>query len=48
MTQSTLIAEVPSVIVPEEGNLLINTSHSCCSQLKATVLRRWTYDSKLI
>ena len=48
MSQSTLIAEVPSVIVPEEGNLLINPVHSHCSQLKATVLRRWSYDSRLI
>lgn len=44
----SLIAEVPSVIVPEEGNLLINPAHSSCSQLKATVVRRWTYDSRLI
>lgn len=48
MSQSTLIAEVPSVLVPEEGNLLINPSHSSCSQLKATVVRRWTYDRRLI
>ena len=48
VSQSSLIAEVPSVIVPEEGNLLINPLHSSCSELKATVVRRWTYDSRLI
>jgi hypothetical protein len=48
MSHSTLIAEVPSVIVPEEGNLLINPAHPSCSQLKATVVRRWAHDNRLI
>lgn len=47
-SQSSLIAEVPSVIVPEEGNLLINPVHPCGSELKATVVRRWTYDARLL
>lgn len=47
-SQSSLVAEVPSVIVPEEGNLLLNPAHLCCSRLKATAVRRWSYDSRLI
>lgn len=46
-SRSTLIAEVPSVIVPEEGNLLINPAHPSFSLLNATVVRRWSYDNRL-
>jgi RES domain-containing protein len=44
---SSLIAEVPSVIVPEELNILINTRHSDIHVLMAKKLRRWIYDARL-
>ncbi len=43
----TLILEVPSVVVPEEMNYLINPKHKDAVLLKATKVRRWTYDSRL-
>lgn len=46
--QSSLIALVPSVIVPEERNALINPAHPGASSLVATVIRPWTYDSRLV
>ena len=45
--RSSLMAVVPSVIVPEERNVLINPAHPGCADLIATVLRRWTCDIRL-
>lgn len=39
---------VPSVIVPEESNVLINPAHPDAAAIKARKLRRWTYDSRLV
>jgi hypothetical protein len=39
----TVLAEVPSVIVPEEANLLINP-RLAGDHLKAVKVRRWSYD----
>lgn len=44
---NSLIALVPSVIVPEEQNALINPAHPSASTLVASVIRPWTYDSRL-
>lgn len=38
---------VPSSIVPEEFNVLINPKHADAAKIKATKLRRWLYDSRL-
>ena len=38
---------VPSVIVPEEVNLLINPKHKDADQLKARVVRPFLYDPRL-
>ncbi|MDN5753426.1 MAG: RES family NAD+ phosphorylase, partial [Nitrosospira sp.] len=43
---STLLF-VPSVIVPEENNILINPAHPEAARIKAKKLRRWTYDARL-
>ena len=40
----SLIAEVPSVIVPEEANILINPRHRDAVRLRTRKVRRWTYD----
>lgn len=44
----SLLAQVPSVIVPEEHNLLINPLHPQAAQLRATKLRRWLYDPRAL
>jgi len=38
---------VPSVIVPEEQNVLINPAHSDSRQITAIKVRRWLYDHRL-
>ena len=43
-----LVLEVPSVIVPEESNLLLNARHPQMSRVKASKLRLWQYDGRLI
>jgi RES domain-containing protein len=38
---------VPSIIVPEEMNILINPAHPDAAKIKATKIRKWTYDTRL-
>lgn len=38
---------VPSAIIPEEQNVLINPLHADASRLKAKKIRRWLYDPRL-
>lgn len=38
---------VPSVIVPEEFNVLLNPGHTDAALITANTLRRWTYDPRL-
>ena len=38
--------EIPSVVLPEEANLLINPRHRDAKRLRAQKLRRWTYDPR--
>lgn len=44
--RSALLA-VPSVVVPEESNLLINPLHADAAGITAVKLRRWQYDSRM-
>lgn len=46
-SRSSLLAEVPSVIVPEESNILINPLHPDVAALAARKIRRWTYDGRM-
>lgn len=39
---------VPSVIVSEENNLLINPGHPDAARISARKVRRWTYDPRLV
>ncbi len=39
---------VPSVIVPEELNVLINPSHPASVGMTAAKIRKWLYDSRLV
>ena len=45
---AALLAQVPSVIVPEEHNLLVNPAHPHAAQLRVTKLRRWLYDPRAL
>jgi RES domain-containing protein len=42
-----LVLEVPSVVVPEESNVLLNARHPDMRRVKATKLRLWHYDGRL-
>ena len=46
-TGSSLLAQVPSVVVPEEANVLINSRHPHARAVRARKLRRWSYDARL-
>lgn len=43
----SLIARVPSVVVPEEVNILINPRHPAMGRIRLRKARRWTYDGRL-
>ena len=43
----SLLAEVPSVVIPEESNILINPTYTDTAQLQARKLRKWRYDLRL-
>lgn len=43
----SLLARVPSVIVPEEFNVLINPAHAGIARVHARKVRRWLYDARL-
>lgn len=43
----TLLLQVPSAIVPEESNFLINPAHKDCKRIRATVARRFVFDPRL-
>ena len=44
----SLVAEVPSVIVPEESNLLLNPLHPGHDDVMAEIVRPWAYDARLL
>ena len=45
---ATALLIVPSVIVPEEFNVLINPQHSDSARITAGKVRKWLYDPRLI
>lgn len=46
-SKSSLLLVVPSVIVPEESNVLVNPEHPDAARLTARKLRKWLYDARL-
>ena len=44
---ASAILRVPSVIVPEEENILINPAHPDAARISAVKVRRWLYDPRL-
>lgn len=45
---NSLVAEVPSVIVPEESNVLLNPVHPDMARVAVRKVRRWLNDSRLL
>lgn len=43
----SLVAAVPSVIVPEEGNVLLNPLHPDARCLNARIIGKWLYDPRI-
>src|SRR5450830_424537 len=46
--KDTLAMKVPSVIVPEEANIVINPAHQDYSQVQLLVVRPFTFDFRLV
>lgn len=44
---TSALYEVPSVIVPEESNVLINPAHPDAKKIKVTKVRAWLYDPRM-
>jgi RES domain-containing protein len=44
---ASLLAEVPSVVVPEESNILSNPAYKGAGRLNVRKLRHWRYDLRL-
>lgn len=47
LAKTSVLLVVPSVIVPEEDNVLINPRHPDSRKLTAAKIRKWTYDPRL-
>jgi len=43
----TLVAQVPSIVVPEEDNILLNPCHPDAAKLLVMKVRKWTFDIRL-
>lgn len=48
VSRSSAVCLVPSVVVPEEQNVLLNPLHSDYSQITIKKIRKWTYDARLL
>ncbi len=46
-TRSAAILEVPSIVVPEELNILINPQHPDAARISASKVRKWLYDPRM-
>lgn len=47
VSKASLLAKVPSIIVAEEWNVLLNPAHPDAGMVSATKVRKWTYDNRL-
>jgi len=46
-SKSSTLLKVPSVIVPQDRNFVINPAHPGAAGITATKLQKWTYDGRL-
>lgn len=46
LSKASALLVAPSVIVPEESNVLINPLHPDTTRIVATALRKWHYDPR--
>jgi RES domain-containing protein len=46
-SKESLVAVVPSIVVPEEENVLLNPKHPDAKKLRFAKQRKWTYDLRL-
>lgn len=46
-SHAALLLQVPSIIVPEESNILVKPHHEATARLKVSMVRRWVYDQRL-
>ena len=46
-SRSSAVLVVPSVIVPEEFNVLINPLHAGAASVTSTKVRKWLYDPRI-
>jgi RES domain-containing protein len=44
---ASALAIVPSVVVPEDVNCLINPQHADVAKITSTTLRKWLYDGRI-
>jgi RES domain-containing protein len=44
---ASALMRVPSVVVPEECNVLINPHHPDAGSIRVRKIRKWTYDARL-
>jgi RES domain-containing protein len=47
-SQASALLIVPSVIVPEECNVLINPAHPDSNLVRVSKIRQWVYDPRLV
>ena len=47
-SNSSALMIMPSAIVPQENNILINPSHPDAALITATKVSKWLYDSRLL
>ena len=45
---STPVLEVPSAVIPDESNFLLNPRHGDAGKLETVSIRKFTYDARLV
>ncbi|WP_316153824.1 RES family NAD+ phosphorylase [Cupriavidus sp. BIC8F] len=48
MAGTSALLLVPSIVIPEEHNVLVNPAHRDAARLAYVKVRRWQYDARLV